>query len=219
MKILNLYCGIGGNRKLWGDQHDITAIELDEKIAKIYQDFFPSDKVIVADAHQYLLDHYQEFDFIWASPPCPSHSRVRFGLGVCSGKSKGIYPDMRLYQEIIFLDKHFKGKYCIENVMAYYKPLIEPQRIGRHWYWANFNLPNIKVSPSRISMQSKKYSKSPTRIFKASDFEKLYGYDLSKYSGIDKRLLLRNCVEPEIGKYIIDLSQNNPSNTSNYAKR
>jgi len=73
MKILNLYCGIGGNRKLWGDEHEITAVEHDPNIAKIYQDFFPNDKMIVGDAHQYLLDHYKEFDFIWSSPPCPSH--------------------------------------------------------------------------------------------------------------------------------------------------
>jgi len=64
MKILNLYAGIGGNRKLWGNEHEITAIELDPNIAKIYQDFFPNDKVIIADAHQYLLEHYKEFDFI-----------------------------------------------------------------------------------------------------------------------------------------------------------
>lgn len=204
MKILNLYGGIGGNRKKWGDSHKITMVENDPAIAKIYQDLFPEDEVIVGDAHQYLLDHYQEFDFIWSSPPCPSHSRARFGLGVGSGKVKGIYPDMRLYQEIIFLDKHFKGKYCVENVMAYYKPLIEPQKVGRHWYWANFKIPDIKVAPSRISQQSKEYSKSPVRIFKTSDYEELYGYDLSKYTGVDKRLLLRNCVEPEIGEHIIN---------------
>lgn len=34
MKILNLYCGIGGNRKLWGDEHEITAVEWDSNIAK-----------------------------------------------------------------------------------------------------------------------------------------------------------------------------------------
>jgi DNA (cytosine-5)-methyltransferase 1 len=28
MRILNLYAGIGGNRKLWGDDHEITAVEL-----------------------------------------------------------------------------------------------------------------------------------------------------------------------------------------------
>jgi hypothetical protein len=27
MKILNLYAGIGGNRKLWGDEHEIVAVE------------------------------------------------------------------------------------------------------------------------------------------------------------------------------------------------
>jgi DNA (cytosine-5)-methyltransferase 1 len=35
MKILNLYAGIGGNRKLWGNTHSITAVEFDEEIAKL----------------------------------------------------------------------------------------------------------------------------------------------------------------------------------------
>ena len=78
MKVLNLYAGIGGNRKLWGDEHEITAVEYDAKIAKIYQDFFPNDTVIVGDAHQYLLEHYSEFDFIWGSPPCPTHSGCNY---------------------------------------------------------------------------------------------------------------------------------------------
>jgi DNA (cytosine-5)-methyltransferase 1 len=81
MKVLNLYAGIGGNRKLWKDV-EITAIENDVQIAKIYQDFFPKDKVIVADAHEYLLKHFEEFDFIWSSPPCPSHSHIRKELAV-----------------------------------------------------------------------------------------------------------------------------------------
>lgn len=205
MKILNLYAGIGGNRKLWGDEHEITAVEYKPEIAKVYQDLFPNDTVVVGDAHDYLLEHYKEFDFIWSSPPCPSHSRMRFGMGVSSGKTKAIYPDMNLYAEIIFLDKHFKGKYCVENVQAYYKPLIEPQVVGRHWYWANFEIPNIKVAPSRISQESKKYNLSPVKRFGIPEFEQVLGYDLSKYTGVDKRLLLRNCVEPETGKHILDL--------------
>lgn len=203
MKILNLYAGIGGNRKLWGDKHEVTAVESKLEIARIYQKFFPKDTVIVGDAHQYLLEHFAEFDFVWSSPPCPSHSKARFGLGVGSGKVKPIYPDMNLYSEIIFLSKHFKGKYCVENVIAYYSPLVEPQTIGRHWYWANFKIPNKKVAPSRISQQSKKYSKNPVRIFKASDYKQLYGFNLSDSIGVDKRLLLRNCVEPEVGKHIL----------------
>lgn len=60
MKILNLYVCLGGNRYLWGDEHDITAVELDPELARMYQERFPNDKVIIADAHQYLLDHYKE---------------------------------------------------------------------------------------------------------------------------------------------------------------
>jgi len=65
MKILNLYAGIGGNRALWGDEHQITAVEYDKKIADKYAILYPNDIVIVADAHQYLLDNYERFDFIW----------------------------------------------------------------------------------------------------------------------------------------------------------
>ena len=109
-KILNLYASLGGNRYKWdevSDDIEVTAVELDPELARLYQERFPNDKVIVADAHQYFLDHYQEFDFIWSSPPCPTHSRARFwGFGA-NGKNP-IYPDMKLYQEIIFLQHHFE---------------------------------------------------------------------------------------------------------------
>lgn len=68
MKVLNLYAGLGGNRKLW-QGCKVTAVERDEKIAKIYQKNNPNDEVIIADAHEYLRDNYMNFDFIWSSPP------------------------------------------------------------------------------------------------------------------------------------------------------
>src|SRR3972149_1841834 len=145
MKILNLYAGIGGNRKLWGNEHEVTAVEINQEIAKIYQDFFPNDKVIVTDAHQYLLEHYKEFDFIWSSPPCPTHSITNNFLN-----AQGVirYPDMSLWQEIIFL-KHFcKTIYVIENVKSYYTPFLNPQISGRHYFWANFNILNKKIKMS-----------------------------------------------------------------------
>jgi DNA (cytosine-5)-methyltransferase 1 len=191
MKILNLYCGIGGNRKLWGDDHEITAIENVEEIAKIYQDFFPNDKVIVADAHQYLLNHYKEFDFIWSSPPCPSHSRARF-WGMNRGY-KPIYPDMKLYEEILLLKYYFKGDWVVENVISFYKPLLEPQKVGRHYYWSNSTITDIK-------------SKSLSHIQNSLNLlEEYFGFVIKgkKYNG-DKRVLLRNCVEPEAGKHILD---------------
>jgi len=145
MKILNLYACLGGNRYKWNEVKEdieVTAVELDPELAKLYQERFPNDKVIVADAHQYLLDHYKEFDFIWSSPPCPSHSRVRF-----SQKNRGsftpVYPSMILYEEILFLENYFKGKYVVENVIPYYEPLIPAKKRHRHLYWTNFNIPNI----------------------------------------------------------------------------
>ena len=195
MRILNLYAGIGGNRKLWGDEHEITAVELNPEIAKIYQDFFPNDKVIVADAHQYLLDHYKEFDFIWSSPPCPSHSDIR-RCGVHRGQNDAVYPEMELYQEIILL-KHFaKGKWVIENVKPYYKPLIAPNaELHRHYFWSNFHISNINVKDERTHND----------IVGSST---IYGFNISEYNVHDKRKCLRNMVNPEIANYILNCALN-----------
>lgn len=140
LKVLNLYAGIGGNRKLWPQDCEVTAVEIDPEIASEYARRFPKDTVIVGDAHAFLLEHYSEFDFIWSSPPCPTHSRTNYFL-----KAQGIlrYPDMRLYQEIIFLQHFFNGRFCVENVISYYDPLIAPQKVGRHYLWANFSITAI----------------------------------------------------------------------------
>ena len=145
MKILNLYAGIGGNRKLWGDEHEVVAIEIDSKIAKIYQDFFPNDKVIVCDAHEFLLKHFEEFDFIWSSPPCPSHSKVRRLMSGEGQQNKPIYPDMKLYEEILLLKHYFKGKWVVENVMSFYKPLIKQFELQRQCFCSNFTLHKIVI--------------------------------------------------------------------------
>ena len=141
-KILNLYACLGGNRYKWNEVKEdieVTAVEWDEELARLYQERFPNDTVVVSDAHQYLLDHYKEFDFIWTSPPCPTHSRARFARRETTSAE---YPDMMLYQEIIFLQKWFKGDWIVENVIPYYEPLIPAQKRGRHLYWSNFSLPN-----------------------------------------------------------------------------
>jgi len=200
MKILNLYAGIGGNRKLWGDEHEITAIENNESIAKIYQDFFPNDKVIVTDAHKYLLEHYKEFDFIWTSPPCPTHS-------VCNNflNAQGVerYPDMKLYEEIIFLKHWFKGMWVVENVVPYYEPLIKPFKAGRHCFWSNFNITNKKIECNfNIANMRASTRKNPEENLRS--LELLHDYDLSKYDTKDKRKMLRNCVNPKLGKHIFD---------------
>lgn len=191
MKILNLYAGIGGNRKLWGDEHKITAVEIDPKIAKIYQNLFPNDKIIIIDAHEYLLQHFKEFDFIWSSPPCPSHSDWR-RLWVDTGKQKPIYPEMDLYQEIIFLKHFFKGKWVVENVKSYYRPLVKHQECGNHYFWANFTISNLKTE-NRGSRENRHF------------LAKRKGFELPK-EVINKRQLLRNCVEPEVGLHIFKMA-------------
>ena len=139
MKVLNLYAGVGGNAYLW--DCEVTAVEIDPAIAEIYLEFRPDDEIIIGDAHQYLLENYHSFDFIWSSPPCPSHSRL-----IRSGKNrKPRFPDMKLYEEIILL-MHNCGdniKYLVENVKSYYEPLYPPRYMGRHAYWSNFTWPDF----------------------------------------------------------------------------
>lgn len=193
MKILNLYACLGGNRYKWGDDHDITAVERDEELARLYQERFPSDKVIVADAHQYLLDHYKEYDFIWSSPPCPTHSRARFAR---RNTTTAVYPDMKLYQEILFLDKWFEGKYVIENVIPYYDPLIPAKKRGRHLYWTNFNLPN------NLNERKASIMESNNEVEKWCEF---HDYDFRKYKGKQSiQKVARNLVDYEAGKTILD---------------
>jgi len=162
MKILNLYAGIGGNRKLWSDEHQITAVENNDKIANIYKKYFPNDTVIVDDAHQHLLDHYKAFDFIWSSPPCQTHSRTNYFTNEIRKEKK--YPDMSLYQEIIYLKQFFKGKFCVENVVSYYEPLIKPQQIGRHYFWSNFKIPKIKQPKDEIGTMIKGHKNRACKI-------------------------------------------------------
>jgi len=194
LKILNLYACLGGNRYKWGDDHEITAVEWDEELAKLYQERFPNDTVIVADAHQYLLDHYKEFDFIWSSPPCPTHSAFQHSMKT-TRKMK--YPDMKLYQEIIFLEAFFNGKYCVENVFPFYEPLIKAKKRGRHLYWTNFNLPNIITN-----RKNKDFSRTKNMVSMMSEF---HDYDFTKYKGTQsKQKIARNLVDYEAGKTILD---------------
>ena len=189
IKILNLYAGIGGNRKLWLDNEiEVTAVELNPEIAAIYKEFFPNDKIIVGDAHRYLLEHYKEFDFIWSSPPCPTHSDIR-RCGVYKGQYEAKYPDMKLYEEIILL-KHFsKCPWVIENVKSYYDPLIRPFEVHRHYFWSNFIISKVKKTDDRIH----------------SDIigsKTVYGFNINNTNIENKRRVMRNLVNPKLGLYI-----------------
>ena len=206
MKVLNLYCGGGGNRKLWDDV-EVTAIEHDPEIAKVYQGFFPDDEVIVTDAHQFLLDNFKDYDFILSSPPCPTHSITNNYLHV-----QGVirYPDMKLYEEIVFLKQFHKGYFCVENVKSYYVPLITPVEIDRHYFWANFHITpfttpkrDFNITNARIvsRVPNKKYSK------KLAEF---HGFPWCEELGNDFQILVfKNMVYPPLGKHILDCAKGN----------
>ena len=205
MKILNLYACLGGNRYKWNEVKEdieVTAVELDPEAARLYQERFPNDTVIVADAHQYLLDHYKDFDFIWSSPPCPSHSKIRHQKAHYHQNTEINYPviyaDMKLYQEIILLKHYFKGGYVIENVSPYYKPLIEAKKRGRHLYWTNFNLPSdLKSRKSPVI--------SGTGVSEVQEFSIFHDYDFKKYKGDQSRVkMARNLVDYEAGRTIFE---------------
>jgi len=199
VKVLNLYACLGGNRYKWNEVADIevTAVELDPELAKLYQDRYPNDTVIVADAHQYLLDHYKDFDFIWSSPPCPTYSRARFAR---RETTETVYPDLKLYEEIIFLQNWFKGLYCVENVIPYYDPLIPAQKRGRHLYWTNFKLPNVLSERKNNFMEGKD---------EVSKWCKFHDYDFRQYKGKQRTdKIARNLVDYEAGKTIFETALN-----------
>lgn len=191
IKVLNLYAGLGGNRKLWTNV-DVVAVENDREIANIYGQFFPKDVVIVEDAHDYLAKYYKDFDFIWSSPPCQSHSKVRM-MASKHGSYDAVMPDMNLWAEIIFLQNFAtEQKWVVENVKPYYDPFIKPTvKLGRHLIWSNFEIPFIEIKDGLTHNERGMHYK---------------GYfDLSNFKlNQRKDQIIRNSVDPEIGKYIFN---------------
>lgn len=207
MKILNLYSSLGGNRFKWNEvKNDIkvTAVENDIEIAKLYQKRFPADNVIIADAHNYLLNNYKKYDFIWSSPPCPSHSKSRFAR---HNTTIPIYPDLKLYEEIIFLQNYFNGKFVVENVIPYYQPLIQAKKRGRHLFWTNFNLPN------NLNERKCNIMESNNEVKKWIDFHEFNFYNYKGKQRIDK--IARNLVDYEVGKTIFETALGIINNSKN----
>jgi len=200
MKVLNLYAGLGGNRKHWKDV-EVTAIEMEENIANVYKQNFPNDTVIVADAHQYLLEHHKEFDFIWSSPPCQTHSK----MAKATRHELNRYTDMSLYQEVIFLNNFFKGRFVVENVKPFYTPLIKPTvEMGRHIFWTNFeifpiDLPNIKGFINKGTVAETQHLKDWLGI--------QYKGNLYYKGNHCPGQVLRNCVHPDLGLHIFNESK------------
>ena len=197
LKILNLFAGLGGNRKFWDDvarekgiNIEVTAVEFDPEIAKAYTKRYPNDNVIIGDAWDYAAKNYLDFDFIWASPPCQTHSR----LNVCNNsrnEATRVLPDFRLYELISYLKTFCKRAFVVENVVPYYEPLIKPTaEIGRHYFWSSFALDEINAPAFRV-----------IKHVKNADFK---DFNLDEFKIKNKRQAIRNEVDYEIGKKIFE---------------
>ena len=203
-KILNLYSCLGGNRYKWDEvgkqaniEIEVTAVEINTQLARLYQERFPNDKVIVTDAHQFLLENFKEYDFIWSSPPCPTHSK----MVKATKHNINVYPDMRLYQEIIFLQHFFKGKYVVENVISYYNPLIPPQKSSRHYYWSNFIITPCTTIPKIKDMS--RANRQQMANYLGFNYT---GKNIYIKNNHDPAQVLRNCIHPNEGKHILELA-------------
>lgn len=196
---LNLYACIGGNRAKLPGSIKVTEVEKDEKIAAVYAKLWPLDTVIIGDAHEYLRKNYRDFDFIWSSPPCPSHSIY----SIATRHKVDPYPDMRLYQEIIFLQARARGFFVVENVVPYYEPLIKEKKIGRHLFWSNFKIGNGENLHPSISIMREMNGKGGRD--RAMKWLGIY-FDEVLYCGNnhDPLQVFRNCVHPELGLYVFN---------------
>jgi DNA (cytosine-5)-methyltransferase 1 len=192
MNLLTLFAGLGGNRRLWGDEHHITAVELNPDIAAQYHRLYPNDTVIVGDAHQYLLDHHADgWNFIWSSPPCQSHS-----VAGCKGRNQSPrYVDPMLWQEIIFLQTFAECGWVVENVKSYYTEFLPSQAIGRHRFWANFH---ISCDYEAIPLFDS--TREGLAEFLGFGYEGNIYYDENH----DPLQVLRNCVHPRLGKAVLN---------------
>lgn len=196
-----MFAGIGGNRLFWDEvtQINVTAVEKNPQIASIYQKRFPQDEVITGDAFEYLRENYQKFEFIWASPPCQSHSSMM--------KFHPSVPKIPRVDEIygltIWLNHYYSSFYCIENVQPYYKILIPPSaRIERHYFWSNFHIRKVRRE-IRYGGQNKIggiINETYEELIQKNHLDDIKD-DLLALPKTQQ--VMRNCVKPEIGKYIL----------------
>jgi len=196
MKVLNLYAGVGGNRKHWKNC-EVTAVENNEKIAAIYQRLNPNDIVIIGDAHEYLRVNFREFDFIWSSPPCQTHSKMNRAT---RHKNKN-FPSMVLYEEILFLKHFYKGHWIVENVDPYYEPLIKAKKVGRHLFWSSYKFKADEVkSPKNLINLTSVAGKKILMDWLGIHYEENVYYKGNHCPA----QILRNCVHPDLGLQIFE---------------
>lgn len=215
-KFLNAFAGgIGGNRKLLDEiipDLEVTAIENDPDYAKQYSIFYPDDIVHQEDAYDYVIQNYDEFDFIWASPPCKTHSITNYFLN--KQKKARRMPDLDLFSLIFYLRMYSKTiPWIVENVKPieldyppYNEPVIPPTFIlGRHYYWSNRYIPFNNYYSTKINLLNSKKETRVTDVENEKLLLKHFEIDNSKFflKSDPKKFALRNAVNPKEARDVI----------------
>ena len=87
--------------------------------------------------------------------------------------------------------ENFKGKWAVENVIPYYPYEIQPTVIlQRHPFWSNFPIEHREFPKDSIGWKNK-----------ISDYKDLF--NIADTHIKDKMQVLRNCVNPELGLYVL----------------
>ena len=213
MKILNLYGGLGGNRLKW-DDHEVTMVESDGDLCNIYQERFPNDEVWQEDVIKIVEEEdLQKFDFIWASPPCTTHSKTSFFHG-------RRVPDLtQLFGLRLHLESNaFHGLYCIENVQPHYKIPEEwmyTAAIDRHRFWANFYIDSShseldnRIPNNRMKGVKRKDQNTIIINGKIGDLAAYHDFplELLMFFPSRKDKVLRNMLHYSIGEYVLEYAK------------
>ena len=135
MKILDLYCGLGGWAKGFVEQgHDVTGYDIIDFSRQYPGKFVYADLLIFND--------FPMADVIVASPPCTDFSKSSFPK---TWKSVQRYPPdipqaLRLFNHVYEIVSRVKPKYfIIENVRGAQKYVGKARmHIGSRYFWGDF---------------------------------------------------------------------------------
>ena len=198
IRLLHLYAGLGGTTELLDEGiFKITHVELNPKIAAVLKKRKPNQKVIIADAHQFLLENHQNYDVIASGIMCQTHSK----MNRATRHNMVRFVDGKLFEEIIFLKTYFKGKWFVENVVPYYEPYGKPTRLGRHLFWSNFEIPpmeDLPKSPKGMMNLATTGQKKEMMDWLGIHYDENIYYD-GNHCPVQ---ILRNCVHPLLGLHV-----------------
>lgn len=205
MLALDLFCGAGGASKGIADTNKFCGIV---GVDNVWQSNYPYE-FLEEDAIEFMENGLEDFDFIWASPPCQAYS-----WGGAQWRNRG-----NEYPDLIEVTRHYLQKsgkpYIIENVVG--APLLNPVvlcgtmfpgklKVFRHRLFES-NIP-LKVEMKCNHIGHKAKERRPD----SGDFFTVAGHNTGTYAewadamGIDwmTKKELSQAIPPLYSKYLVN---------------